>query len=221
MFVRSTVMDLPPRKVAEGIAHVRDQALPVVLGHAGCLGFSMLVERRTGHVVTSSAWGTRAAMDASRDALAQTRAQAAALLLATTPVVEQWEVADLLRARDIEPGFAHRSTRLEFDPGDAEQVVEIYRSVTAPVLAALDGFSCASLLIDLDARSGLAQVTFVDRRTMQDSRRAAAEIRRSTAAASDARTVDVLECDVVVAESRLPRSVVALPAEELSRPGGR
>jgi hypothetical protein len=201
--IRSTVLDTEPARVDRGISLVHDRLLPLVdtLDHS--LGASMLVNRATGRTITSTMWGTRAAMDASAEQLGALRAEAA-LVLGAVPLVEEWELAELYRAQRPEAGFATRSTRLEYDPADAEQLVEIFRTTAVPSLSLIDGFASAALLIDLDRGKGVSLVTFTDRRAMEDSRRASAGIRRTTLEKAHALATEVVEADLVVSHLHVP-----------------
>jgi len=205
--IRSTVLDTDPALVDSAIALVRERLLPLVDGLDHNHGASMLVNRPTGRTITSTMWGTRAALDASAelmDELMDELRADAGLQLGGMPLVEEWELAELYRSRRPETGFATRSTRLEYDPADAEQLVDIFRTTAVPALALIDGFASAALLIDLDRGKGVTLVTFVDRRAMEDSRRASAEIRRTTVDKAHALATEVVEADVVVSHLHLP-----------------
>lgn len=203
MHVRSSVLDTEPALVDTAVALVRDRVVPLADRLDGGHGTTMLVNRVTGRTVTSTMWGTREALEASAEALGQVRAEAA-LLLGAQPLVEEWELAELYRARRPAAGFASRSTRLEFDPADAEQLVDVFRTTAVPALALIDGFASAALLIDLDRGAGVTLVTFTDRQLLEDSRRASAEIRRTTVEKAHARATEVVEGDLVVAAMHLP-----------------
>ncbi len=203
MLVRSTVIDADRARVDDGITFVRDRVLPLVAELDGALGLTMLVNRTTGQTETSTVWGTRAAMAASDRLLTSVREEAGALM-GGRPRAEEWEVAELYRVRRPRRGFANRSTRLEFDPCDAELLVDIYRTTTVPALSMLDGFASAGLLIDLDAGRGVSLVTFVDRSALEDSRRAAAEIRKTSVEKANAQVTEVVEAEMVLAELHLP-----------------
>lgn len=202
MFVRSTVIESDPAKVGQGIAFVRDRVLPAVNRLEGSLGLSMVVNRSTGHTAASTLWGTRVALAQSGAALTPLRHEAAAVL-GGIPLTQEWEVAEIYRARRDEPGFAVRSTRLEFDPGDAEHLVDTFRSTAVPALALLAGFASTWLLVDLAGGTALALVSFGDRRSMEDSRRPAAEIRRTTVEKAHAHVTEITEGEVVIAATHL------------------
>jgi hypothetical protein len=201
--IRSTSLDSEPGRLDVGIAFVREQLLPMLDSMAGSLGATMLANRATGRTITSTMWGTRSALEASAEQLGELRAEAAAVL-GGVPVVDEWELAELYRARPPADGFATRSTRLEYDPGDAEQLVDIFRTTAVPALSLLDGFASAALLIDLDRGTGVTLVTFIDRQSMEDSRRASAEIRRTTVEKAHALATEVIEADLVVSALHVP-----------------
>ncbi len=203
MFVRSTVLDLEPARVPDAIDLVRSRVIPLLETLDGSHGATMLVNRATGRTVTSSLWGTRAALEASAAPLGTLRAEVADLL-GGAPLVEEWELAELYRTRRPEAGFASRSTRVEFRPADAEHLVDVFRTTTAPALSLIEGFASAALLIDLEHGKGVTLVTFADRVSLEDSRRAAAEIRRTTVEKAHARATEVVEADLVVVEMHLP-----------------
>ncbi len=203
MHVRSTILDTQPALVDTAVALVRDRVLPLADRLDGGHGTTMLVNRATGRTVTSTMWGTRVALEASAVPLGQVRAEVATMLRAVS-LVEEWELAELYRTRRPEVGFASRSTRLEYDPADAEQLVDVFRTTAVPSLALIDGFASAALLIDLDRGAGVTLVTFTDRQSLEDSRRASAEIRRTTVEKAHAWTTEVVEADLVIAATHVP-----------------
>ena len=203
MFVRSTVIDADPARVEEGIRFVRDRVLPLVSELEGNLGLLMLANRATGRTVTSTFWGGAAALEASGRLITSIREEAGA----------SWPAGRLRRSgrspsctgyAGPEPAFASRTTRLEFDRGDAEHLVDTYRTTTVPALSLLEGFASAGLLLDLDGGRAVSVVTFEDWRALETSRRPAAEIRRTSEEKAHARATEIVEADVVVADLRMP-----------------
>lgn len=198
MYIRSTIIDGDPRRVDDVITYVRDTVVPFVAGLEGTLGLSMLANRSTGRTITSTAWRSEAAMQDSLDVLAAIRDEGARIMGGTaTP--EQWTVAERDRARAPEPGFGNRSTRLKFDPGDADLLVDAYRATTIPALHLLPGYCGAVLLIDREKGKAVSSVTFDSRAHLEASRRAAAEIRQASVEKAHARAVEVVETEIVLA----------------------
>lgn len=198
MYVRSTVIDGDPRRVDDAITYVRDTVVPFVAGLDGSLGASMLVSRSMGRTITSTAWRSAEAMADSLDALAAIRTEGARIM-GGQAVPEQWTVAERDRVRAPEVGFANRSTRLAFAPADADLLVDTYRSSTIPSLSLLAGYCGAVLLIDRDRGQAVSSVTFDTRTRLEDSRRTAAEIRRTSVEKAHAKVMEIVECEIAVA----------------------
>ena len=204
MFLRTTVVDAEPARVDLGTAFVRDRVQPLVGALDGSLGLTFAVHRPTGRTLISTLWRTKAAMAATRRLLASIREEAALVMAGAVTPAEEWEVAELFRARPARAGQATRTTRLAFDPRDAESLVEAFRTTGVPSMALIDDFVSAELVIGPDAGAGLALVTFGDRDTLEASRRAAAEIRQVTLDKARAKATEVLEAEITVCELNLP-----------------
>lgn len=198
MYVRSTIIDGDPRRVNDAIAFVRDSVVPFVAKLDGNLGLSMLVNRSTGRTITSTAWRSKESMDDSRDVLRSIRTEGARIMNGEA-IPEQWLVAERDRVRAPEPGFGNRSTRLTFEPADADLLVDTYRSTSIPALGLLPGYCGALLLLDRDRGQAVSTVTFDSRAHMEESRRGAAEIRRNSVEKAHAVAVEVVECEIVLA----------------------
>src|SRR3954454_7589126 len=99
MFARSvTISQADPSTIDNGIAYVRDVVMPE-LTLLGCIGMSLVVDRISGQVITTSSWETRESLDATRAKMAPYRAEAAELLAGEVSI-EDWEVAMMHRDHD-------------------------------------------------------------------------------------------------------------------------
>ena len=65
MYARSTAIQAQPSSIDAGIAHVRDTVLPSLEGTDGCVGLSLLVDRKSGRCIATSSWESDEAMRAS------------------------------------------------------------------------------------------------------------------------------------------------------------
>jgi hypothetical protein len=204
MFLRTTVIDAEPARLDLGIAFVRDRVQPLVKAQDGSLGLTFAVHRPTGRTVISTLWRTQATVEASRRLLASVKEEAAQVMEGAATPAEEWEVAELYRQQPLQPGCATRTTRLTFDPGDGETLVETFRTTAVPSLAVLDGFTNTALVIDLEAGTGLTLVTFTSRELLEASRRPGAEIRQMTLDKARARAVEVLEAELAMSDLHLP-----------------
>ncbi len=79
MYARSTTIQAQPSSVDAGIAHVRDEVMPALQGMPGCVGVSLLVDRRSGRCIATSAWESASATFDSVDAMERNRDRATEL----------------------------------------------------------------------------------------------------------------------------------------------
>ncbi|MGH8892589.1 MAG: hypothetical protein ACRDWY_04680 [Actinomycetes bacterium] len=198
MFIRSTTIDGDPRRIDEAIAFVRQHVLPAVPRLPGSLGTLLLVNRVDGRTVTCTGWRSAAALRDSVDALGSARDKTARIL-GGAATVEHWEVAERLRLRRAEAGFAARWTRLQIRPADVDMLVETFRTSAAPALSLLPGFCGTALLVDRPAGRAVTSVTCDSRRSLEDGRREAARTRQVLLDKADAVAVEVVESEVALA----------------------
>jgi Antibiotic biosynthesis monooxygenase len=92
MYARSTTIQAQPSSIDAGIAHVRDTVLPSLEGTDGCVGLSLLVDRKSGRCIATSSWESDEAMRASEESIGPIRDRAAELFGGSAQV-EEWEIA--------------------------------------------------------------------------------------------------------------------------------
>jgi hypothetical protein len=91
MHARVTTIQMDPDRVDEAVAQVEEQDLPT---WKDLDGFTLVVNRSSGEVIGTSYWSTREQMDASEEAVADSRRRAAETGGAGgEPAVERYEVA--------------------------------------------------------------------------------------------------------------------------------
>lgn len=94
MHARVTTLDVDPGRIDDVVRQVEEQNVPGWKELDGFKGFTLLVDRSSGKVIGTSYWESREAMDASEDAVAGDRRQAAETGGASSePDVERFEVA--------------------------------------------------------------------------------------------------------------------------------
>jgi hypothetical protein len=103
VYARSTTILAHPESIDAGVAHIRDEVMPTLLGMDGCIGLSMLADPNTGRCIAASAWQTREAMLAGERQLRPVRDHAAEIL-GGRPQVDEWEIAVLHRDHTSGPG---------------------------------------------------------------------------------------------------------------------
>ncbi|HZC53305.1 MAG TPA: antibiotic biosynthesis monooxygenase, partial [Mycobacterium sp.] len=147
MYARSTTIQAQPSSIDAGIAHVRDEVMPALQGMPGCVGVSLLVDRRSGRCIATSAWESDEALRGSAEHVTPIRDRAAEMFSGTADV-EEWEIAVLHRDHRAPEGAGVRATWVKVPADQMDQGIEYYKSTVLPQLEGLDGFCSASLLID-------------------------------------------------------------------------
>ena len=204
MFVRTTTVPGDPAAVDEGVRHVRDHAWPMLQGMSGCLGISMLADRRTGHCVVAAAWASADDMAGHSDTVHDLQRQVAQALAAPEAEVAEWEIAVLHRQQESGAGACVRITALAFPPGGGEAVVDAFKLRLLPRLQHLPGFRSVSLLVDRHTDRAAVGVTFEDRAAMHRAGGQGLALRADLTAATAATVTGVAEYDLVLAHLRVP-----------------
>ena len=122
MYARSTTVLAHRESIDAGVAHIRDEVMPMLLAMEGCVGLSMLADRNSGRCIATSAWRTREAMLASERRLRPVRDHAAEIL-GNRPQVDEWEIAVLHRDHTSGPGACVRASWVRMAPAQADRVV--------------------------------------------------------------------------------------------------
>ncbi len=203
MYARSTTIRANPESIEQGIAHIRDDVMPTVLGMEGCNGISMLVDRVSGRCIVTTAWQSKEAMDATAEQVRPLRDRAAELL-GGRPQVDQWEIAAMHRDHTSAPGACVRATWLRTQPDRLDRVVDTFRMVILPTVQELDGFCSASLMVDRTEGYAVGSVTFDSREAMERSRAQTEDMRQRATRESGAEIMEVGEFELAVAHLRVP-----------------
>ena len=203
MHARSTTVRAHPESIDAGIAHVRDEVMPMVLGMDGCTGMSMLVDRTSGRCIVTTAWRSEEAMAASADAVRETRERAAEIM-GGRPQVDEWEIAVLHRDHTSSPGACVRATWVRMTPEQTDRAIDFYKMGLLPEVETLEGFCSASLLVDRSGGYGVSSVTFDRREDMERSRTKAESMRQRGTQEVGFEIVDVGEFELALAHLRVP-----------------
>jgi heme-degrading monooxygenase HmoA len=93
MHARMTTIQGQPDSVDDAIEQVKSGVLPVLDQQDGFKGFTVIVDRSSGKMIGTSYWESREAMEASEEAVQESRADAARSGGASSePSVEHFEV---------------------------------------------------------------------------------------------------------------------------------
>jgi len=203
VYARSTTVLAHLKSIDAGVAHIRDEVMPTLLGMEGCIGLSMLVDRNTGRCIATSAWRTREAMLASERQLRPVRDHVAEIL-GNRPQVDEWEIAVLHRDHTSRSGACVRASWVRMAPAQADRVVDVYRMGLLPVMQDYDGFCSASLLVDRASGLAVSSVSYDSIESMQRSREKSDALREAGAREAGVEIVEVCEFELTLAHLRVP-----------------
>jgi hypothetical protein len=203
VYARSTTVLAHLKSIDAGVAHIRDEVMPTLLGMEGCIGLSMVVDRNTGRCIATSAWRTREAMLASERQLRPIRDHVAEIL-GNRPQVDEWEIAVLHRDHTSRSGACVRASWVRMAPAQADRVVDVYRMGLLPVMQDYDGFCSASLLVDRASGLAVSSVSYDSIESMQRSREKSDALREAGAREAGVEIVEVCEFELALAHLRVP-----------------
>ncbi|WP_221046646.1 antibiotic biosynthesis monooxygenase [Mycobacterium senriense] len=206
MYARSTTIQAQPSSIDAGLAHVRDDVMPALQGMPGCVGVSLLVDRRSGRCIATSAWESDESMRASGETVTPIRDRAAEMFGGTANV-EQWEIAALHRDHPAPEGAGVRVTWVKVPSETMDQGIEYYKSSVLPQLEGLDGFCSASLMIDRTSGRGVSSATFDSIDAMERNRDQATALKNSSLQEARAEELDECEFELALAHLRVPELV--------------
>jgi quinol monooxygenase YgiN len=200
---RSTTIRAHPESIESGIAHIRDEVMPTVMGMEGCVGISMLVDRTSGRCVVTTAWRSEEAMDATAEQVRPLRERAAESL-GGRPQVDEWEIAVMHRDHTSAPGACVRATWVRMAPDQVDRAIDVYRMGILPTTQEFEGFCSASLMVDRTEGYAVSSVTFDSREAMERSRERGEELRERGAREAGVEVVEVGEFELALAHLRVP-----------------
>ena len=206
MHARSTTFRGDPSAIDDGIAYIRDKALPAVRQMDGCLGLSMLVDRFTGRCVVTTSWEDVAAMHRSAEPIRGLRDTAFHTLrgVASETEVAEWAIAVLHRVRSAPHGAATRVIWTRGSVGPMDRVADGFRAIVVPRAEHLPGFCSVSLLVNEASGRCAIAATYESRQTMSRAKGQAVAIREEFLDRVGMHVVDVAEFDLVIAHLRVP-----------------
>jgi quinol monooxygenase YgiN len=203
VYARSTTVRAHLESLDSGIAFIRDEVMPTLLGMEGCVGLSMLVDRLTGRCIATSAWQSKEAMDASAERVRPLRERAAEML-GGRPQVDEWDIAVMHRDHTSAPGACVRATWVRMAPDQVDRGIDVYRMGVLPATQEFEGFCSASLLVDRREGYAVSSVTFDSREAMDRSRAQGEELRERGAREAGVEIMEVAEFELALAHLRVP-----------------
>ncbi|GGW09740.1 hypothetical protein GCM10018980_21050 [Streptomyces capoamus] len=201
MFVRAVYATGDPALLDTAVRSVNNQGRDLLEERPGYRGAGVFADREAGTLLTVSWWETEEARHNS-DAVMRERRGALLEPFAGTVAVANYEAAVFHQIAHPRQGGGLRVTRLEFDPRDADLVVDTFRATVVPRTEALPGLSGVSLLVDRERGRGLGNTLFLDRASLAASRAAVAAVRHEASAKAHLDVVGLEELEVVHADVR-------------------
>jgi hypothetical protein len=205
MYARSTTIRGNASAIDDGIAYLRDEAMPAIQQMDGCIGMSMLVERGTGRCIATSAWRDQQTMRASAERIHPMR-ERLVQTFGGQPEVQEWEIAVLHREHPTGDGGGARLTWVTIDPSRMDELVDGFRMSLLPRLEEMPGFRGASLMVDRQDGRAVGTVAFESPAVMEATRERARALRGDFSGAMRAEVVDVAEMEVALAHLRVPET---------------
>lgn len=206
MYARSTTIHGNPESVDEGIAYVRDEVMPAVRQLDGCVGLSMLANRRSGHSIVTTAWRDEAAVQSSRDGVRASRERAAEIL-GGEPEVHEWEIAAMHRVHEAHHGACSRVTWLRTDPDAVNRAVDAVRMSLMPKLDDLPGFCSLSVMVRRDDGISVSAVSYDTWADLEQAREGAQEFQEDFAPTMGIQVVETADFDLVLAHLGVPETI--------------
>ncbi len=206
MYARSTTFRGDPSAIDDGIAYVRDRALPAIRDMDGCLGLSMLVDRHTGRCIVTTSWDDDDAMKASAGEIEPIRERLVQTLGATEGDVRVWDVAVLHRERPAGDGARAQVTWTRVPAAGMDSLLDAFRHNLVPRLQELPGFCSLSMLVDRKGGREVVVTSWESREAFERTRKEVRLLRDQFLRAVGAGVVDVAEMDLVLAHLRVPET---------------
>jgi heme-degrading monooxygenase HmoA len=156
------------KNIDDGIAFVREKALPVLQEQKGYRGMSASADRAGGVLGVLSLWETEADRDASFDALAGLRQQGLDVVGGEL-TVESFEQLVEETASPPTVGSALMVTRISMDPSKIDENLGFFRSEIVPRIKAAPGFRALRNMIDRKTGRGLVGSAWADQDAMKQA----------------------------------------------------
>lgn len=206
MYARSTTIQAQPSSIDAAIAHMRDSVMPALEDIAGCVGFSLMVDRTSGRCIATSSWESEEAMRASEESVRPIRDRAAGLF-GDRAQVEEWEIAAMHREHRAGEGACARATWVKVDPNRIDEGIDFYRTTLVPALEELEGFCSASLLVDRATGRAVAAATFDNAEALERNKEPLDRIRATGSQEANAEILDQCDFELALAHLRVPEMV--------------
>ena len=154
------------KNIDDGIAFVRDQAMPVLREQKGYRGMLASADRAGGLLGIMTAWDTEADRDASFAPLAPLRDEGVKIVGGNLEV-ESYEQVLEETASAPTVGSALLVTRVSMDPAKFDENLEYFKQEVAPQITAGPGFMHMRCMVDRQAGRSIVGSVWADENAMR------------------------------------------------------
>lgn len=178
---RFNLITADPDRLGETVKFIEGDVRPAVESQPGSLGTTLYTNSDLGLAIFESFWASTDALVASEQMAAPARREAIQRA-AGTVTVERYQVPVFELEGRIPPHACLRLTRMDAEPANLEDAIEVYGDTAVSWLAETAGFCSALLLADQTTGHSISETIWRDRDALAASRSVAAAVRADTAA---------------------------------------
>lgn len=204
MYARTTIIQGDKKGIGEGMAFLRDEAVPQMKHMDGFVGISMLADGSSGRCIVTSAWTDDDAMQNNAEKMGTMRDRLVQSFHAD-PDVEEWEIAVVHRVHPAGDGGHAHVAWVRAD--DVDKLVDGYKNTVLSELEQLPGFSSVSLMVDRGGSRLVSTVTFASPEECKRNHARAHELGDGLATELGAEVTDTADMDLLMAHLHVPETV--------------
>jgi heme-degrading monooxygenase HmoA len=156
------------KKIDDGVAFVRDNAVPVLQEQKGYRGVTASADRDGGVLGVLTVWETEADREASFGPLAEIRQQGLDLVGGELKV-ESFEELVVEMASPPPVGSALMVTPISMDPAKVDENLGFFKREVLPRIAAAPGFRALRNMMDRETGRGLVGSAWEDQDAMKNA----------------------------------------------------
>jgi heme-degrading monooxygenase HmoA len=183
LHVRFNFLTADPLRLGDSVKFIESEVRPQVDSQPGSLGTSLYADPEAGLAILESFWASDDAMHASEHTVSSSRREAVKRAAGTVSV-ERYEVPVFELEAPVRSGASMRLTRMDVEPSQVEDAVEVYGDTAVPWLAETRGFCSALLLVDPQTGHTISETLWRDEATLAETRSLAAAVRVDTVSAT-------------------------------------
>jgi heme-degrading monooxygenase HmoA len=183
LHVRFNFLTADPLRLGDSVKFIESEVRPQVDSQPGSLGTSLYTDPDAGLAILESFWASDDAMHASEHTVSSSRREAVKRAAGTVSV-ERYEVPVFELEAPVRSGAGMRLTRMDVEPSQVEDAVEVYGDTAVPWLAETRGFCSTLLLVDPQTGHTISETLWQDEVTLAETRSLAAAVRVDTVSAT-------------------------------------